>query len=108
MGAHTGRMGTEHVIDTQGVVRVQCWCCGTTDPSERMIQLGDHPEVHLCVGCAHVVHLRAWEIEDGGRGGPSAFARDVVRHVRSEVVRRGWHRNRVLGGALRRLGRRLP
>ena len=32
---------------------VHCWCCGTIDAPDRMVNLGDHPEVHLCLGCAH-------------------------------------------------------
>ena len=73
-----------------------------------MVQLGDHPEVHLCVGCAHYVHQRAWQIEDEGRHGPAAFVRDQLRNLRAFAMRRGWHHNRFIGGRLRWLGKYLP
>lgn len=28
-----------------------CWCCAIDAP-ERMVHLGNHPEVALCPGCA--------------------------------------------------------
>lgn len=87
---------------------VQCWCCDISDAPDRMVHLGNHPEVHLCLRCAHFVHQQAWEIEDLGRAGPAAFARDQFRNLRAEVVRRGWHHNRLIGGKLRWLGKYLP
>ncbi len=87
--------------------KVLCWCCSTVEIPDRMVHLGTHPEVHLCLQCAHFVHQQAWLIEDEGRGGPGAWVRDGFRSVRSEVVRRG-HRNGVVGGGLRWLGRYLP
>lgn len=87
---------------------VSCWCCGCMDDPSRLVHLGNHPEVHLCLGCAHFVHQQAWEIEDAGRRGPAGRAREGVRTVRAVVVRRGWHHQKVLGGALRWLGRYLP
>ena len=88
--------------------RLPCWCCGAVDVAERMVHLGNHPEVHLCPRCAHFLHQQAWQIEDLGKTGPAAFARDRFRDLRSEVVRRGWHRNRFIGGRLRWLGKHLP
>ncbi len=29
-----------------------------------MVRLGNHPEVHLYLGCAHFVHQQAGRIED--------------------------------------------
>jgi hypothetical protein len=95
-------------IDVHDGGHVQCWCCDIRDVPERMVELGDHPEVHLCLRCAHFVHQRAWEIEDKGKGGPTAFARDQFRNLRAEVMRRGWHHNRFIGGRLRWLGKYLP
>jgi hypothetical protein len=86
----------------------QCWCCGSLEAPDRMVLLGDHPEVHLCLRCAHFVHQQAREIEDEGRHGPGPFARDQLRNLRAEVMRRGWHQNRFLGGTLRWLGKYLP
>lgn len=87
---------------------VECWCCDTRDNRDRMVHLGNHPEVHLCLRCAHFVHQEAWTIEDHSRHGPGAVARNRFRDARAEVVRRGWHRNRIIGGKLRWLGKHLP
>lgn len=87
---------------------VGCWCCGTTDDAHQMVHLGNHPEVHLCLRCAHFVHQQAWQIEDDGKTGPAAFARDRLRNLRAQVVHRGWHQNRFIGGKLRWLGKYLP
>lgn len=73
-----------------------------------MVHLGDHPEVHLCSQCAHPVHQRTWEIEDEGKDGPVASARDQFRNLRAEVIRRGWHQNKLIRGKLRCLGTYLP
>ena len=85
-----------------------CWCCDTIDASDRMVHLGNHPEVNLCLSCAHFVHQQAWEIEDEGKRGPVAFARDRLRNLRAEVMRRGWHQNKFIGGKLRWLSKYLP
>lgn len=95
-------------IDTHDEGNVSCWCCDTVDAPSRMVQLGNHPEVHLCLQCAHYVHQQAWEIEDDGKQGPAAFARNRLRNLRAEVIRREWHHNRHFGGALRWLGKYLP
>lgn len=95
-------------VDLNDEGRVWCWCCGSTDSPDRMVHLGDHPEVHLCLQCAHFVHQQAWEIEDVGKHGPAAFARDQFRNLRAEVIRRGWHHNKFIGGKLRWLGKYLP
>ena len=87
---------------------VQCWCCDTTDAADQMVHPGNHPEVHLCLRCAHYVHQQAWTIEDRQRRGPATAARNTFRDVRAEVIRRGWHQNRVIGGRLRWLGKYLP
>jgi hypothetical protein len=95
-------------IDLPDEGDVQCWCCDTTDQGHRMVQLSNHPEVHLCLDCAHYVHQQAWEIEDDGQRGPAAFARDRFRNLRAEVIRREWHQNKFIGGKLRWLGKYLP
>ncbi len=87
---------------------VACWCCGARDVPDRMVHLGHHPEVHLCLACAHFVHQQAWQIEDHDRRGPGAPVRHRLRGIRAGVIRRGWHRNRFVGPVLRHLGRYLP
>jgi hypothetical protein len=88
--------------------RVHCWCCSSVDTPDRMVHLGDHPEVHLCPGCAHFVHQQAWEIDDAGKRGPAALVRDRFRNLRAAVIRRGWHHNRFIGRTLRSLDKYLP
>jgi hypothetical protein len=95
-------------IDLHDEGDVRCWCCDTVDAPERMVQLGNHPEVHLCLQCAHYVHQQAWQIEDEGKRGPSAFVRDRFRNLRAEVIRREWHHNWFIGGKLRWLGKYVP
>lgn len=106
-----GSMSADPVItaiDTHDDGSVPCWCCDTIDAPDRMVHLGNHPEVHLCLRCAHWLHQQAWEIEDEGKRGAAAFARDRFRNLRAEVARRGWHQNKLIGGKLRWLGKYLP
>ena len=99
---------THAAVDQPDAGRSECWCCGTADAPSRMVHLGNHPEVTLCLRCAHFVHQRAWEIEDRGKRSPSALFRGGIRSMRAGVMRRGWHQNRFIGGRLRWLGKRLP
>ena len=96
------------VIDLHDDGRVQCWCCDTVDDPNRMVHLGNHPEVQLCLRCAHFVHQQAWEIDDEGKRGPAALARDRFRNLRVEVMCRGRHQNKLIGGKLRWLSKYLP
>jgi hypothetical protein len=88
--------------------QIRCWCCGAGQRPDDLVRLGAHPEVTVCLRCAHTLHQRAREREDQRRPSPSARARDVLRAGRRVVVRRGWHRLPVVGAVLRRLGPRLP
>jgi hypothetical protein len=72
------------------------------------VRLGNHPEVAVCLRCAHWLSRRAREVEDRSRSGPGVAWRNVVRRVRAEVMRRGWQGRPFIGGPLRWLGRRLP
>jgi hypothetical protein len=85
-----------------------CWCCGGTYPADALLQLGNHPEVSVCLGCAHFLHKRAGAREDERRPSPAARVRDVVRSGRDVVIHRGWHRAPVIGPLLRWVGRYLP
>jgi hypothetical protein len=73
-----------------------------------MIHLGNHPEVMLCVRCGHWAAKQAWEIEDRAKTGPLVRARDRFRSLRRSVIQRGWQHNRIVGGPLRWIGKRLP
>lgn len=85
-----------------------CWCCGAIDDPDRMIRLGNHPEVALCIRCGRWAAKQAWEIEDRAKAGPMVQARETFRHLRRGVINRGWHRSRIWGGPLRWIGKRLP
>lgn len=87
---------------------VDCWCCGATDLPQRMVELGNHAEVHLCLQCAHYVHQQAWQIEDEDKVGPGALVRDRFRNLRAQAIAKGWHHNRFIGGRLRWLGKFVP
>jgi hypothetical protein len=73
-----------------------------------MVHLGNHPEVALCRGCARWAGKQAGQIDDRSKTGPLVAARNGLRSARQEVIRRGWHRSRVLGAPLRWIGKRLP
>jgi hypothetical protein len=85
-----------------------CWCCGQHQPPEDVVHLGDHPEVAVCLGCAHFLHQRARAREDELRPSPAARVRDGLRAVRGLVIARRWHEKRLIGPVLRWLGTRLP
>ena len=85
-----------------------CWCCGQSWPESGVVRLGSHPEVAVCLRCAHFLHQQARGREDAARPSPATRVRDVLRAGRRLVMRRGWHQKPVIGPVLRRLGRRLP
>jgi hypothetical protein len=96
----------ETVGDSGDVV---CWCCGKRGYAEpAIVRLGEHPEVAVCLGCAHFLHQRARAREDAARPSPATRARDLLRAARGLVIRRGWHTWPVIGPVLRLLGSRLP
>lgn len=101
-------MATRAAVEDDGPSASQCWCCGAIEDPARLVHLGNHPEVTLCLGCARWVSKRAWEIEDASKAGPVVRVRDRFRAARRAVVDRGWHHHRVFGGPLRWLGKRLP
>lgn len=86
----------------------QCWCCGQAGDSNRMVHLGNHPEVALCLRCARFVAKCGREIEDRDKTGVVVLARDKFRAVRKAVVARGWQNTLVVGPALRWIGRHTP
>ena len=87
---------------------VDCWCCGHPAAESDVVRLGGHPQVAVCLRCAHYLHQRARAREDAGRATPATRVRNALRAGRRAVMRRGWHRAPVIGPLLRRLGRRLP
>lgn len=95
-------------VEDADATRSECWCCGTIEDPTRLVHLGNHPEVTLCLRCAHSVSKWAWEIEDQSKTGPLVLARDRFRAARKGVIRRGWQHSPVFGGPIRWLGRHLP
>ena len=92
----------------QGQAVAVCWCCGNDYPADRVVHLGSHPEVALCLDCARYLHLRAAERRDALRPSRAARVRDVLRTGRRVVIQRGWHHKPLVGPVLRWLGRHLP
>jgi hypothetical protein len=95
-------------VDDEKSPPSRCWCCGTVDDPGRLVHLGNHPEVVVCIRCAHSLSKWAWEIEDRTRTGPAVRVRNGIRRVRTTVVSHGWQRNRIVGRGLRWLGRFTP
>jgi hypothetical protein len=85
-----------------------CWCCGAQRPADELVHLGAHPEVVVCLRCAHFLHHQARAREDAQHPSPATRVRDVLRAGRRQVVQRGWHQKPVLGPVLRWLGTKLP
>lgn len=87
---------------------LKCWCCNGTYQEPDLVRLGSHPEVGVCLSCAHFLHQQARGREDALRPSPASRLRDGLRAGRRLVIRRQWHQNPVVGRPLRWLGRRLP
>jgi len=87
---------------------VQCWCCGQSRDESGVVHLGSHPEVAVCLRCAHFLHHQARGREDAARPSPAARRRNGLRAGRRLVMRRGWQHKPVIGPVLRWLGPRLP
>lgn len=96
------------VDDEQSPHPSQCWCCGAVDDPARLIRLGAHPEVAVCIRCAHSLSKWAWELEDQSRAGLAVRARDRLRRMRKSVMRHGWQNKPIIGPLLRRVGRFTP
>jgi len=39
----------------------ECWCCGPMNDPDRVVYLGNHPEVGICRACAR------WAAKEAGR-----------------------------------------
>jgi hypothetical protein len=87
---------------------LECWCCGSAYPESDLVRLGRHPEVGVCLPCAHFLHQQARGREDAQRRSPATRLRDVLRAGRRRVMHLRWHQKPLIGRPLRWLGRRLP
>jgi len=86
----------------------ECWCCGKAHPATSLLNLGNHPQVTVCLWCADFLARRAGERRDHLRPSLAGRARDVLRAGRRIVMDHGWQRMPVVGPFLRWLGRDLP
>lgn len=100
----TAQLATDETPDGPSA----CWCCGMPEDATRMVHLGKHPEVTLCIRCAQSISKMAREIEDRARTGFAVRARDQLRSLRKTVVDRGWQHNKAIGRPLRWLGKHTP
>jgi hypothetical protein len=101
-------MSAQVAVDDRSQRPSECWCCGVIDDPAKLVRLGNHPEVMLCIRCAHWISKRAWQIEDQSRVGLAVRGRDQLRRIRQAVMQRGWQHSRFLGRPLRWLGKHLP
>jgi hypothetical protein len=85
-----------------------CWCCGNSLTLGQVVNLGNHPEVELCLPCAHYLHRQANAREDVMRPSPATRIRDQMRAARNAVIQRQWHQKPIIGRPLRWLGRHTP
>jgi hypothetical protein len=96
------------VAEGAGDGQVRCWCCGQQRPADQVVYLGSHPEVAVCLTCAHFLHQRARAREDQLHPSLAGRGRDILRAVRELVIRRGWHQVPAVRRVVRWAGRRLP
>lgn len=101
-------MSTQAVANDEPGGQSTCWCCGTIEDPTRLVHLGNHPEVTVCVRCAHSISKWAGEIDDRCRTGFAARARDQFRVLRKTVVRHDWQHHRLIGRPLRWIGKHTP
>jgi len=86
----------------------RCWCCGNEFAEVSLVHLGAHPEVAVCLGCAHYLKRRAGERRDEQRRSAPGAVRGGIGRIRHWVIEHRWHERGLLGVALRRLDRFLP
>lgn len=87
---------------------IECWCCGQPQDESSVVRLGNHPEVALCLRCAHFVHRRAQAHEDVGVHTLATRGRDVLRAAKAFVIQHELQHKAVIGPLLRWLGPWLP
>lgn len=98
----------EAATESDAAEPLHCWCCNGVYQEDDLVRLGSHPEVGVCLRCAHFLHQQARGREDAARPSVGSRVRDGLRAGRRVVMRQGWHQKRVIGRPLRWLGRRLP
>ncbi len=87
---------------------MSCWCCGEPQNGASVVSLGMHPEVTICLGCAHFLDLKAKQRADELNPSPASRLRNVARGGRNLVIRKHWHEKPGIGPVLRWVGKRTP
>lgn len=82
-----------------------CWCCGRETADDALVRLGSHPEVGVCVNCAHFLARRARDIQATQL---RKRLRGTAESIRREVMARNLHNQPVIGPALRWINRHSP
>ena len=85
-----------------------CWCCGRSFDEDSLVRLGRHPDVAVCLRCAHDLHQRAVAREDAARPTGAAQARDILRSGRRFVMNHQLQQKPVIGPVFRWMGRFMP
>jgi hypothetical protein len=102
----TGAAMTADAHATGGVTdEGRCWCCGRVTAGDALVRLGNHPEVGICVNCAHFLRRRARDLQATAM---RQRLRGAAESARREVMARGWHNRPVIGPALRWINQHLP
>ena len=98
-------MSAETQTDIGQTGESTCWCCGHARSEDDLVHLGSHPEVGICIACAHFLRRRA---RDRQATVMRQTLRGAAESVRGQVMARGWHERPVVGPALKWLNQHLP
>ena len=82
-----------------------CWCCGRVTAEDALVRLGNHPEVGICINCAHFLDRRARDYQATVM---RQRLRATAESINAKVMARGWHQHPAFGPALRWINRQLP
>jgi hypothetical protein len=85
----------------------ECWCCGKAFGEDKLVRLGQHPEVGLCRQCATWVKRHAVARRHAQQPYLASQLLRGIDAVRNKVIDRGWHDHHWLGPLLRRIDRHL-
>jgi len=64
----------------------RCWCCGRVTAEDALVHLGNHPEVGICVNCAHFLGRKARDLQASAM---RQRLRGAAESARREVMARG-------------------
>jgi hypothetical protein len=73
---------------THAAERLDCWCCGSGSDEAQLIRLSRHPQVAVCLRCAHFLHRQARGREALQRPSIGARLRAAIRMCTRPARRR--------------------